>query len=117
MTFQTKQLENGTSIVYGFKDDAIKFQMVMTLEPKEDRIVIHGFLSVDTMNAFELLGLYRELEKNFKERYLECQVVGEHARIYKKFLYVVKEEKSKTFNGHECELLLIDLHKGVKVNL
>ena len=114
MTFQDKTLRNGTTIVYGFKDNAIKFQMVMTLEHDQDKLVVHGFLSVDSMNAFELMELYKFLEKNFKEKYLECQVVAEHARFYKRFLHVISNEKSKTFNEHDCELLLIDLHKGIQ---
>jgi len=114
MTFQEKTLGNGTTIVYGFKDNAIKFQMIMTLEHDADKLVVHGFLSVSTMNPFELKDLYKYLDEEFKERYLECQVVAEHASFYKKFLHVVSAEPSITFNNHKCELLLIDLHKGVK---
>ena len=113
MIFQTKHLKNGTSIIYGFRDCDVKFQMVMTLEHNDDRLAVHGFLSVSTMNPFELMDLYKTLDKEFEEQYLECQVIAEHARFYKTFLSVVDAKPSKTFNGHECELLLIELHNGV----
>lgn len=114
MTFQSKQLKNGTMLIYGFRDDEVRFEMIMTLEPEKDMAVIHGFLTRRSMDAHELVAMWRYLKEHVGKRFLKCEVVPCHARVYKLFLDVVKSTPSMTFNGHECEELVIDLDQELK---
>lgn len=114
MTFQSKQLKNGTMLIYGFRDDEVRFEMIMTLEPENDMAVIHGFLSRHSMDAYELVTMWKYLKSHIGKRYLKCEVVPDHARVYKMFLDVIKSTPSKTFNGHACEELVIDLEQELK---
>jgi hypothetical protein len=115
VTFQTKQLKNGTILIYGFRDDQIRFEMIMTIEPEKDRSTVHGFLSKRSMDAHELISMWKYIKRTVPTRYLRCDVVPAHARVYKIFLDVVESNPSKTFNGHDCEELIIDLSKELRI--
>lgn len=114
MTFDKKELKNGTIIVYGFREDKIRFKMIMTLEPEKDKLIVHGFLSQDrNLNPYELIAMWKYLG-GLGRRYIEFEAVPEHARVYKTFLTVVSTYVTRTFNGHECEHLTVDMSKGIK---
>jgi len=109
------QPHKGVSIVRGFRDEEDEnYIMVMTIFHNGSAALIEGFLSKSSLNALELVALWRFLCSNLKERFIECQVTFEHGRVYKEFLHVVNSFAVRMFNGKERENLTIDMSKGIK---
>ena len=115
MLFRTKKLTPKISLVYGFrKEDDKHFCLITTLQEKQEDTIAHGLLTKGEMSFFEFMDLWKYFKQTLKTKFLVCDVVPEHARVYKLGLPVISSYKSKTFNGLACEVLKIKITGKLK---
>lgn len=125
MEFNSKKIENPVTVLYGHRKGSKSFDAVMTLEHKEESTEIHGFLTRDcgnpnlcehreSMNPWELIAMWKRIKEESRTKYIEFDVLADHARFYKQFLHVVNTYVTRTIDGHECEHLTVDMSKGIK---
>lgn len=114
MFFEAQKHKDGVLIVRGFRDERDEsYIMVMTIFCNGQSAHVEGFLSKCSLSAFELVALWRFLKETLAERFIACEVVPHHAKIYKEFLHVVWLENFKMFNGKDRIRMMIDMGKGI----
>ena len=101
-------------IVYGFFSDSPHYDMVMTIVVKRGYGFVYGFVSKKPLDINNFRSLWAYLKDNLKIRFLVFEALLEHSVFYKEHLPVVKIEKVKTFNGHDCEKLTVDLRGDLR---
>ena len=125
MIFEHKDIDNPSKEIYGRRKGSRSFDMVMNLEIGEKSATVHGFIDRGCSSPFpceykqpltpdEFVALWKYIRKISGRRYIEFDVLKDHAKVYKQFLYVVGCFVTMTHDGHEAEHLTVDMDQGIK---
>ena len=95
-------------MIYGFKESDTRFYgAVLTLYRQGNTTVAYGFLSKVELEISDLRALWSKLQEVIDTRYLEFEVLPEHAELYKQNLSIDAVVKQKTFDGYDSEVLRV----------
>jgi hypothetical protein len=105
---------NSLVMIYGFKNINEKcYDAILTIEVMKtiNCSTVYGFLSRKTLTLKDFRSLSNLLKEILPTEYLRIEVIPEQMGAYKVFFkdLVVGSIKSKTFNGHDSEILLIKM--------
>lgn len=114
LTFKHNYISKRIIMLYGFINGKESYDVTLTLLKIKTAIKIYGFLSKIRLEPDEFRKVWYYIKKNFDVRYLIFEVLLKHSPVYKHYLPVISCKKSKTFNGYDSEILVIDL--GGKLN-
>ena len=107
MKYVLRNLTKNISLVYGFRDNQPRYNLIATLYKKFNTTHIYGMLSRNNLKLDEFISLWKFLQKNVKTKFISFEVIPLDAKVYKNFLKPVKVVKTKTFNNFECEQITV----------
>lgn len=115
MKYILRNLTKNISLVYGFRDNQPRYNLIATLHKKFNTTKIYGMLSKKNIQFEEFVTLWKFLQKNVTSKFIQFECIPLDARVYKTFLEPVKIKKTSTFNDFECEQITILTNSKIRI--
>jgi len=102
-------------MIYGFKSDKARYDLITTIYKRFNKSKIYGLLSKESLSLQDFKDFWKFMQRNLKSKYIEFEVILSDARVYERFLKAVKVRTIKTFNGYEAKQITVLKDSSVNI--